>query len=478
MDKTSDIRIENLVLPVNMDAITLKDILDVDPESQIQSVTINGKEFYAVVKHGNIDSKTIDIPTFTVHTPDVAPTTANFDVFTQNSPKIKADRVNFEYHLRDFEAQSIEIQGLRIDKSVKELTSLLTSPTTLLIKLSAPLDPIFAEISFTSLDITIPKGLQFENLPSNYSYNPDNGQLVVTNLPSENNNASISLDLTGIDLTKYNAPVHDGVFSLDGSVELTTAILNVSVDQSINHVLDNVISMTVKTSLNDFTATHISGKIEYELTGEGLNIAPIELGTAPDFLNQGDSDLKLANPQIYVNLDNPVANDNLYYQSGLKFTAVRDDHSQPFEPDNNQVIATRPNFAGPYNFLLCPNREMATVLPEYSENLEFIKFSTLSDLLSGDGLPQAIDIELENPCIPLQTVTNFRLGQQINGISGSYDFLAPIALNDGSVIIYTQTEDGWYGDELEHLTIDNLTIDADVTNTIPLDAQLTVCPID
>ena len=52
------------------------------------------------------------------------------------------------------------------------------------------------------------------------------------------------------------------------------------------------------------------------------------------------------------------------------------------------------------------------------------------------GSSNRIEINLLNPGLPLQIVNRFELGKPIEGISGSYDFIAPVALKSGSTIIY------------------------------------------
>ena len=80
-------------------------------------------------------------------------------------------------------------------------------------------------------------------------------------------------------------------------------------------------------------------------------------------------------------------------------------------------------------------------------------------------------INLINPGLPLQTVSRFELGKPIDGITGSYDFLAPIALKTGSTIVYGETKDGWNDEDIDKIKITTLEIEADVTSTIPLEAS-------
>jgi hypothetical protein len=94
------------------------------------------------------------------------------------------------------------------------------------------------------------------------------------------------------------------------------------------------------------------------------------------------------------------------------------------------------------------------------------------------GLPNKIDIALENPRIPLQKVNKFNLAP-IAGVKGSYTVVAPLALQDGSYIYYSDRRDGWNEDgDLDDMVITKLELSADADNNCPVDIQLKVYPID
>lgn len=484
LDKTSDIRVDNLTLPIKIDPITLKEILNPDIDSPLKSVNIDGKEFYAVTQEGKFESQSIEIPTFGVNTPDIAPSMAHFDIFTPLTANKKAlSPLSFDYQLRSFSKQTVEIKSSGVDESLKSLSSVTFKPANLKVTLTTTNIPNFAEISFPSLNLQILKGFKFINMPSDYSYDETSGNLTISNLNTVNNKAVISLDLVGIDFKDYPPVINGSNFNLSGVVDFGGGTLNVVIDPTKitpDFTPDNSIDISVKTEIDDFVVESIAGEVKYTLTGDDLNIAPVSLGDIPAFLNQEGTNIELANPQIYINLNNPLAADKLYYQTGIEFTAVRQDGRESFTPDNNKVIATRPDFAGPYNFLLSPSTEGITPPPAYAQNLEPIGFSKLSKILSGNGLPESIEINLISPGLPLQYTPEFKLGEsnKIDGIVGYYYFLAPIALNDGSVIIYSDTEDGWNDDTLNDLNIELLRVTADVTTTLPIGAELVAYPIN
>ncbi len=481
IDTTSEVKVNNLTLPVKMDAITLSNIFDIDEGSKIQPVTINGREFYAVTQHGEINSQPIDIPSFTATSPSINETNAAFEL---HIPEINTHAdlpaLEFYYNLHDFTPQPVSIEASGINDAVKDILMLESEPMTFKVTFRETELPSYIDLYFQKLELEILKGLQFRSLPSNYSYDPESGILSLSDIPCHDKTATISLTVTGIDFTKNKTAVQNGAFRFSGEVGLISGVLKtvVNLSQAQSFTPSVNINFNVKTDIDDFKATHFTGNVEYHLTGNGLDIDPVSLSDIPDFLNQKGTDIKLANPQIYLNLNNPVADYNLYYQTGLELVSVRGNDKTPYSPDNGKLIATEPLNPGPYNFVLSPDKP-ANPLDQYAADLRHIPFSGLSDVLSGDGLPEQIEINLLDPGLPFQKVTRFEFAgdKGIDGISGTYDFIAPIALKTGSTIVYADTEDGWNDEDIDKIKITALEIEADVTSTIPLEAGLVAYPI-
>lgn len=481
IDTTTEIKVNDLVLPVNIDAITLSDIFDIDSDSEIKPVTINGEEYYAVTRHGDFNSQSIDIPGFTATAPDIKETVADFRLEVQAPASTRAALpvVEFYYDLQGFDPQPVDITASGIDEAVKEIIQLDTKPVDFRVTFSETALPSYVSLYFEKLELEIIKGLILTNLPSNYSYDPTSGILTISNLDCPNKVAELALTAVGVDFTKSNTKINNGSFDYSGTIKLISGKLKVTVDLNAiggSYTPENMVHFSVKTRVDNLQATHFTGKAEYHLSGNGLDIAPVDLTGIPDFLNQEGTDLKLANPQIYLNLNNPVANYNLYYQTGLELVAVRGNDKRAFSPDNGALIATEPLNPGPYNFQLSP--EASAPLEDYATGLKHIPFTGLSNLLSGTELPDQIEINLLNPELPYQTVNRFELSNPITGISGTYDLVAPIALKNGSQIIYGDKKDGWNDEDIDKLTISTLQVDADVTSTIPLTANLVAYPLD
>ncbi len=426
IDTTTEIKVNNLTLPINLDVVKLNDIINVDEDSKIKIVTIDGKEMYAVTESGSINSDPINIPSFSAPAPTVAPAHADFKIHPTRSITLE----NY-YELNDFTSQIVEIKATGIDPSVVEITAIDMKPLVISVNLTATGFGPEVSMEFTTLQLEFLKGLTFTNLPSNYSYDAKTGLLTISNLACPNHQVTITLEATGIDFTASETKIINHTFDFvtevkpkDGRLKTVTTL---SEDMTTPPVSSHV-DFTVTTTVSDLHATTFSGIVEYNLEGNGLNLSPVDLSDIPDFLNQEGTDLRLANPQIYLNLSNPVASNGLYYQTGLELVAVRGDNRTPYSPNNGGLIKVQPTSAGPFNFVLSPTMP-TTPLSEYATGLTHVQFTGLSDILSGAGLPQQIDINLLNPGLPRQTVNRFKLDTEIPGITGSYEFFAPLALS-------------------------------------------------
>ena len=482
IDTTSEFRVDNLVLPINLDAITLDKIIDLDEESKIKTVDINGKQFYAVTEEGDFHSEPIFIESFTATIPPVNTTNAIFELNAGGRNASRAASTSksvFYYDLRDFTPQHVSIKANGIDNSIRAIDELKSKPMTITIALHESTLPSNVTISMEALKLEMLKGLNVTSASAGAKYDPQTGILSIENLNFTNNEAQISLVAEGIDFTLNNTTIKDNSFDCSSEIKLDSGKLKMEVAMSSGQSFtpNQRVEFALKTTFSPFIATHFSGKIEYKLSGSDLNINPITLNDIPDFLNQDETDLILANPQIYLNLNNPVAGYNLYYQTGLQLTSIRTSGNKTYAPDNGQKIATAAGNSGTLNFVLSPTMP-SDPLSQYTKDLKHIPFSGLSNLLSGEGLPDEIEIDLINPELPLQTVADFKLDNNIEGVKGNYYFLAPLALKTESTIIYTDSKDGWNDEDLDKLKITSLELEADATSTIPLEATIVAYPLD
>ncbi len=484
IDTTSELKVKDLVLPINLESIMLDNIISLDEDSKIKEVTIDGKTIYAVTETGDFSSDDIEIKGFTAPGPTISPSSAVFNL----APDVRAITETHSYQFSSFDPQDVNFEAKDVDKAIERADAIDIEPLNIHVTFVAS-GMSDATMSFKTLNLNFIKGMTFRNLPSNYNYDFTTGKLKITNIPFNGNKASIDLIATSIDFRPSNTVINADRtldFKSQITIESGELVSEITIDPANPKDPDPEVKFTVNTTVDDIVATNFTGLITYDLEGEDLNIDPVDLSDLPDFLSQDGTDLRLANPQIYLNINNPLANRgyDLYFTTSLELTSVRSSGSTPYKLNPGQEVKVGYNRGnGPYNFVLSPSMP-SNPLADYKNDLSHVGFSQLSDVLSGNGLPNKIEINIVDPMLPSQAVTKFKLNTTIPGVEGKYEFFAPLALKpvsdgqNGSVIIYSDTEDGWGDDDLDKMTIELIQVEADAYSTVPLNAHFTAHPID
>lgn len=482
IDTTTEVKVTDLTLPINLDAITLDDIIDTD-DSQIKIINLNGKEIYAVTQSGEFSANEIEIAGFTATAKNIEPVESTFRLDTPNATpahnpaKAQNIEVTSKYLLEFSPIQSIDISAVSIDEAIVSLEYIECDPMNIRLSFSAIGPGSATTMKFNRIVINFIKGLTLVNLPSNYTYDPKTGILSVTGLDCPSNKSEISLTATGADMLLAGCKIENGALDFRSAINIREAELETKTVISEGMSVSPEIRFRVDTYVDALVAKSFTGQVEYKLEGSGLSIDPVMLDDLPDFLNDDQTNIILSNPQIYLSVINPVAQNDLSFQTGMELTAVRSTGNETYCLDNNEhvKIGTEKG-SGPYNFVLSPSLP-SEPLAGYADGLTHVSFSGLSKVLSGNGLPSEIKIDLVNPELPLQRTSNFQLNSKLPALKGTYDFLAPLALERNSKIIYVDTESGWGDEDLAKLTINTLTVTADVTSDIPLDAKATIIPL-
>ena len=474
VDTTSEFKVKDLVLPINLAPVTLSDIIHVEEGEKLKEVTINGTTFYAIQQTGEIKSDPIKIGTFVAKPSHLNSTQMIFSRLGQQK-----SRAASQYESAELESQvnePVEYNASNIDEAIKGLTKILTEPATIKISISNP-KRIEENAYFKSLSLKFPKGLMVSNIAVGGEsedpdiYDPKDGSMELEDVNFKDNQLDIELTVDGVDLSGYDdLLVYDedeGSFKLESSLEIEDALLSFQDDE-----LEGDFTFNVDFELSDLEVKSMEGDISYDFDGEGLEIDPIGLTDIPNFLDNAQTDIKLANPQIYLKLNNPIGQYGLKYQSGLEIISKRDTGYEPFPSPVIEVKAKEGNS----NYVLAPS-EVDDIPEQFESDIEYLQYDNLGNLLSGEGLPEELIVKLVNPRIPEQSLTSpFELGQDIPGMEGEYMFLAPLALAEGSTIV--KSVDGWWSEDLADLYIENLTVTTNVTNGLSTGVILHVYAID
>lgn len=480
IDKTTQIKINDLTLPINLDKITLNDIIDTDG-SEIKIVNLDGKEVYAVSQQGSFESDKIEIGGFTASPRQISNVQVKLRTNDYTSPGTRADvpsEVTTKFTLSESEKQTVDIAASDINDAIVSVSELGCEDTSISMSLTTTGLSSSTTLKFNKIVINFLKGLIIKSKPSNIDYDPASGVLTVTNLDCPGHKATISMVTSGVNLEMAGVKIKDKSIDYRSEVNLVEAEMEMVSQLTPGTQVSPEIVFTMDTEIGAFVSNKFTGVLKYSVEGSGLNINPIDLSDLPDFLNDDQTDLKLYNPQLYIGINNPVATYGLEFRSGFEITSVNKDGEHIYSLDNGESVTVDADkgINGPYNFVLSPAMP-AKPLTDYAQNLKLVKFTDLSNVLSGNGLPSQIKIDLVDPCLPEQKVENFMLNTEISNFKGNYDFIAPLALERGSKIVYVHSEEGWGDDTLKDLTITNFTLTADATNDLPLNANLKVVPL-
>lgn len=504
----------NVTIPVQMDEITLHSVLDLEEGSQIKE--FNGE--YAVIEDGTFESDKINIPSFVIKKPVVEPINDVIDaehhyyfegvIGDWDVNGIPDNERLMSFDLSKTGETDIHFSTDDVDESIVSIDEIDFRTAKMgYVELTIVLRFLGVEqfvngFSVENLVLKLPKGLRFTNLKDGAKYDASTGILEYpSHLASEENKKEIFLDLVGIDNIK-DEDFPEGILALkknevtgkqefiftstcrviEGSAVVYGRDLNNNVSLSD---LENIQSIDYKCDITfngDIDVKDFSGQIQYEV--EGIDIDPVSMKDIPDVLDQTGTNIALHNPQIYIQLNNPLYKDyKVHATTGLELVPHHkgEQEAKVFSSSEIKVDASTNQFClSPvepekyYN----SNGVGKDLIPIDFKDAEWNVFANLGNVLSGKKLPESIDINVVDPKIPVQTVKNFRLGEDIDPVKGTYVFYAPLALTDKSHIAYTDTIDGWNDEDVDAIIINELILNADVKSDVPLKLNLEAFPID
>lgn len=497
IDTTTQIKIDNLTLPLNIDAIKIDDVFKPDPDGDIKIVESNGQKYYALTQTGNFESQKIHIQEISIEAPDINPTNTHIDI-----PQIPAGKKTRAGQVVDIPipiTQDSETDFLyttdNVDSAVYGLTEIYTNASApLTLTISADVEGIeISDVGFTNLQFELPKGMEVskDKIQEGTHYYPETGIWDVPSYESKDGkHLEISMTIDKLDTEEAGVTFNkaNNTMTFEGKLGLTRG--NIQLDLgTVSGDIPESVNLKVSYAFSDIHVGAISGDIDYTLTG--IDIAPVSLGEIPDFLSGEGTNIRIADPQLYLNLNNPVGNDEVGFSTGFELVAIRNNSSIPdqtFKPDADGkyegLIKVGFNHAnGPYNFLLSPKNETGAAPNDFKENIEWIKFTQMSDLLAVPEeydniatLPDKIDINLIEPGIK-QNVKKFPIGRDLDPVIGNYELVAPFGFSGNTSMVYEETIDGWYSDDMKDMQLDLIKLSAKLENNAPIGATLYFEPL-
>ena len=478
VDTTAELQVKDLVLPINIDEIAMNQFVSIEDTGHIK--VINGE--YVLIDSGTYQTDDIIIPEIKIPAPEVPTITTTIKLLDNNThssakayPFIPTFPLTFDigHQVSEFEYKATNISDYIVD------IELLGVNFDIAIDLVAVgLENNIKSWTLEDFTMRLPKGLTGE---TNIGiYNPETGIVEIGGLEVKGTTAEFRMSITEVDVKKAGVEFDYSTHTLSFKDEIGIHTGHVVVGKSdivsiVN--LPSTADLKILFSMGDINVNMFGGTIQYSL--EGIEISDIPITGIPDILSQENTNIILANPQVYICFSNPLGtNFGLKARTGLTLTAKR-----PGQPDqkcslDNPYFELSCNGCQGCKFCLSPQDPGQGNYWGKFYDAQHIPFSSLAYLLSGNGLPKSIGISLDNPCIPEQKIGHFPVGANLGKMTGCYTIFAPLQLGDGSQIVYSGTEKGWWSEEMDKLSIKYLQIEALVTNDLPVDLEITGYPID
>lgn len=458
IDTTSSFKVKDLVVPVNIDAVTLNSVLDLKEGEAIEIV--NGQ--YAVIKTGDFSTDGVNVEQIDMSAPNIASTSHTCPSTGANTFDIIASSSGFSYSSSDVTDCIVSIEevgtvwNLALDMTIDEVNG-------------SPAQQATSHV--TNLQLILPKGLTLEK--NNDKYDPKTGLYKAGN--HDFVNGKLHVDVNAISVNAALANLQYDYASHTVKLEGQCAVNGGSLTLNSGQNGYSTIHITTAYTMSPIRITDFTGQIKYEF--EEADFSEIDLSSLPDFLAQEGTDIRLVNPQIYLSMEDPLNEYQLTARTGMNISAYDSNGKRgtysldaPGYFDINTISGV-----SKYQYCLSPSRPDSFYI---DGDTKWVAYSALSNVLSGDGVPSKLSVDLNNPSLPTQHVEKLKLSTNLGQLKGTYTFYAPLSLADGSMIAYTGIMDGWSTEDLDDVTITSLTVTADAISDLPVDAILSAFPID
>lgn len=467
IDTTVQVKVNDLTIPVNLDAIELKSILEEGDEIKI----VDGQ--YAITEDGDFNSSPINIGAVNIASQEFNPTAINVPYVPAAVAVAGGTAGHFPIEL---EAQDFKFTATDIPSEITGVTALGGDLEFIFKFHLSGITSIAKRVELQDLVLQLPKGLRMTDVAGG-RYDPQTGIAEIPAKEVQGEELTLTLEADRVDIETMDAVFNAEAHSLEvsGDFYVKSGSIAIAKADLLPGTTPTQLQLTVNYVIPDFSVSTFSGRVKYTI--DGVDISDVDLSDLPDVLTQEGTNISIVNPCIYISLVNPLGRYGLTAQTGMKITSYHGDEGKEYElndPGFFTIIAGGETGKSSY----CLSPVDPTVKLAGYESAIHVPFTELSKVLSGAGLPSRLGITLVDPNVNDQPVVDLPLGSDIGEVSGSYSFFAPIALSTGSKIVYSDVADGWGSEDLDHITIKELHVRASIACEIPLALDAMAYPID
>lgn len=493
IDTTARLQVKELVVPMNIDKATLDQVLDLDDDSEVKKIEqADGSVIYAIEKEGSFNSDPIKINSFTASKPNINPIRSTLDLVDLRTAAEHVPGGIAAYYDIKCDPTHIKSEADNVDESIKTIEKLdVNTSIVTTLKVTGLSADVLEDMKIEDLVVKYPAGLTATidlTAPNDNVkgiYDPETGEITFNEAlhPNTKGEVSVIMTVTGLDASpeidgspkNINFDGESHTFRFEDDITVKQGRINIYADKNLpDQVTFNVTPVMEAIQVKKFT-----GSITYNV-GD-IDIDPIDISNLPDLINQEGTAISIADPQLYLNLSNPLeaylsTGSVMNLGTGISLTSMREGASKTFKLDNDR-FSTEANNTN-YTYVLAPQKP-AKPYGDY-KNPQFVKFTQLSNVLdiNGKGMPTTINVDINEPRIDETDIIGLELGKNLPAVVGNYTFYAPLQLNDGSVIKYVDTIDDWSDDDLDKMTISKLNVVFDGSTEVPFELEVTILPIN
>lgn len=465
-DQTTDTetKFDDLVLPIDLDKLTLERILDynADDDGSLLSVykSSDGNEYFAINRTGVINSKSVEIEKISFpHAKGLTPIVKELVANSNQTFLINDLKSNFVYSADNVNTGIVNVSKMEIsaERPMKINLQFSVSSET---SLNVP-------FSLNNLIVSLPVGMHgsYGNVTSS-----SKGLINLGNLTSGTDGhvtAEIVVDEIDFNLMAGgNITNQNGTFFFTGKIGINYAQLKLS------ETNEETCVMTSQITMSGFEISALSGNINYPLNN--FEMTSINLSGIPSFLDYAETSLTLVNPQLYLSVNNEPADYGLYVITGMTVTPVREGNNRGEGIALSDFIIGKNSSSGYNNLIIAPDPFSPSLSNVYS-SLNPVRFVNFSHILTGDGIPESLTLSFDHPYLSGKT-DKLPLGKTMS-LNGNYRFFTPLELADGSVIKYVRERKDWFGDDVKDVTVTKLNVEAYATSELPIEIILTAYPL-
>lgn len=511
----------DLTLPTSSTGeILLKNIMDLKEDGVVQ--VVDGE--YYLVEDGIADVPGIDITSISIAKPLMSQIEAVVELDNAaTSPARSQTRQNisvggielqdftYTYTIQDedkaYYSLGDNVSG-QVPEEVVELKSVsFVDETTLDAKIQVYFDSEYDFINKVHLDnlkLSIPQGLHVSKAEFTHwtladgtelfeveeaiSIDNEKGVIVLT-ATDENTiidkdhevHVRITFDkaVTGLGGLAFadNKVSLSGIFKLDGTFRIESKdfdlarltqdqVMDIVKNQSFDVICPNKIHFVGNADFaQDISVESFSGKV---LSRVG-DITPIALNDLPDFLNDPEVVLDLANPAFYMQVDNPMPYEAT---TSLRLSSVYEDGTPP-------VVKETGTFTIPAKmltvFCFADHFEGIEIPENYQgKNVVFVPVQNLNELLK--KLPENINVDVADIAMDIDAMP---IPCQYD-VKVDYQVYTPLEFGEEFKLVYQGTEEGLSEDleDVNKLDAKEVRIEANAVTNFPMDLALSVDALD